>query len=222
MNLIKFARISILLAFIVAMLSITPTNIALANIKSNQMISEDCLQNPETCEDSQPAADAEKSAAIGFGLWDYMKMFFSLVLVLALLILILKFINKRSTSYQQNSVVRNIGGISVGPQKSVQLLHIGDTLYIVGVGEDVQLIKEIKHPDEVKQLLEYYNEKQTFVTSTTPYIVDLFNKIKWNTNTTKIEDNDSNFGDLLNKKITDIKAERKSELEKWKEKERDK
>ncbi|CAM5186720.1 hypothetical protein UACE39S_04674 [Ureibacillus acetophenoni] len=53
-------------------------------------------------------------------------MLFALLFVLGLLMFVLKFINKRSLNYQQNSLVRNIGGVSLGAQKSVQLIQIGE------------------------------------------------------------------------------------------------
>ncbi|MFP3398710.1 flagellar biosynthetic protein FliO, partial [Brevibacterium sp. SIMBA_078] len=79
-------------------------------------------------------------------------------------------------------------------------LHIGDTLYIVGVGENVQLLKEINDPDEVQQILEQYNEKQTTVT-TAPYIVDVFKK--FNSKASEVEKKQSTtaFGEMLNKRM---------------------
>ncbi|WP_161946596.1 flagellar biosynthetic protein FliO [Ureibacillus xyleni] len=195
-------------------------NFVHATSNNNQMISNECLQNPSDCEDIQPAAENAQTAAVGLGMWDYVKMLFSLIFVLAILIFVLKFLNKKSNNYQQNRLVRNVGGITVGSQKSVQILHIGDKLYIVGVGEDVQLLKEIHDADEVQQLLEQYNEKQSLV-NTTPYILDVFKKFNPKFSKTEKDESKTDFGEILNKKIADIKHERQNELEKWKEKERD-
>ena len=220
-----FAIAKACIAIMIALAFLAPMNFAYA-AKGSQYLTE-CLQNPEAegCEESNPAGEEENStsAGVGLGIWDYMKMLFSLVLVLALLIIVLKFLNKKSASYQQNSVVRNIGGVSVGAQKSVQLLHIGDKLYIIGVGDDVQLIKEIDNPEEIERLLEIHNEKQSFVDSTTPYILDLVKKLK-GTKTEEIEEKQStqNFGEMFNKRLTELTKTRKTELDKWKEKERDK
>ncbi|MCM3386763.1 flagellar biosynthetic protein FliO [Ureibacillus chungkukjangi] len=221
-----FAIARVLFAIMIALAFLAPMNFASA-AKGSQSVTE-CWQNPEAegCEDSNPAAEDENStsANVGLGLWDYMKMLFSLVFVLALLIFVLKFLNKKSASYQQNSVVQNIGGISVGAQKSVQLLHIGDKLYIVGVGDDVQLIKEIDNPEEIERLLEIYNEKQSFVDSTSPYILDLVKKLRGKNTEEQTEEKQSNqnFGEMFNKRLTELTKTRKSELDKWKEKERDK
>ncbi|QCR31808.1 flagellar biosynthetic protein FliO [Lysinibacillus sp. SGAir0095] len=227
MNSKVFAIARACFAIIIAITFLSPMNFAHA-AQGSQSVTE-CWQNPdaEGCEDTDPTVEGENStsADVGLGLWDYLKMLFSLVLVLALLIFVLKFLNKKSSSYQQNSVVRNIGGISVGAQKSVQLLHIGDKLYIVGVGEDVQLIKEIDNPEEVEQLLAIYNEKQSFADSTSPYILELLNKLKRNNSEedkTEEKQSTQNFGEMFNKRLTELTKNRKSELDKWKEKERDK
>lgn len=218
-----FVTFRLVIALLFTFLFMTPTDITLAS--QNSLMVTECLQNqnPDACEDTQAPADQEKSnsEAVGLGPWDYIKMLFALIFVLALLLFVLKFINKKSMNYQQNSLVRNIGGISVGAQKSIQLLHIGDKLYIVGVGDNVQLIKEINNPDEVQQLVAFYNEKQSFG-SASPHILELLKKLKPNQNESESKKDDSNFGDIFNKKLLDIKKERQHELEKWKEKEKDK
>lgn len=227
MNEKQLAKFRILVPILLVLLFITPANFAYAS-QGNQMITDECLQNPELCDDSKSSADEEKSdsADVGLGLWDYIKMLFCLLFVLGLLVFVLKFINKKSSTYQQNSLVRNIGGITVGPQKSVQLLHIGDKLYIVGVGEDVQLLKEIHDEEEVRQLVQYFNEKQSFAT-TKPHFLELINKLKSNDkqeveSTNGDQSMNSNFKSLLNKRLNEMKQNRQTELEKWKEKEKDK
>lgn len=225
MNKKGFAIARACLVMMIAIAFLFPMNFAKA--QGSQSVTE-CWQNPEAegCEDTTPTVEAENSASadLGLGLWDYVKMLFSLVFVLALLIFVLKFLNKKSASYQQNSVVQNIGGISVGAQKSVQLIYIGDKLYIVGVGDDVQLIKEINNPEEVQRLLEIYNEKRSFADNTTPYIVELIKKLKHGNSEGETEEKQSNenFGEMFNKRLTELTKTRKSELDKWKEKERDK
>jgi len=227
MNRKGYAIVRLSIALLVALTFLVPMNIASA-AQGSQSVTE-CWQNPdaEGCEDTSTSVDEEESAStdVGLGIWDYMKMLFSLGVVLALLLFVLKFLNKKSASYQQNSVVRNIGGITVGSQKSVQLLHIGDTLYIVGVGEDVQLIKEITDPQEVERLLAFYEEKQTLVGGTSPYILELVKKLKNNNTQEQTEEKPQepqNFGEMFNKRLSEITKTRKSELDKWKEKEKDK
>ena len=39
--------------------------------------------------------------------------------------------------------MQNLGGVGVSQGKSVQLLQVGNSLFLVGVGEDITLLKEI-------------------------------------------------------------------------------
>ena len=39
------------------------------------------------------------------------------------------------------SLMKNMGGISLGQHKSIQLVVIGETYYLIGVGDDIQFIK---------------------------------------------------------------------------------
>nr|WP_256988841.1 flagellar biosynthetic protein FliO [Bacillus sp. EB106-08-02-XG196] len=52
-----------------------------------------------------------------------------------------------------------LGGHSLGNNRSLQIVMIGDTLYLLGVGEDVNLIRTIPPGDEQRRLLESVAEK---------------------------------------------------------------
>ena len=102
---------------------------------------------------------------------------FGAYFVVALFYGLMKFLNKRNLNFQRNQMVQNLGGLSLGAQKSVQLLQVGKTLYLVGVGEDVQLLREITDPEEVEALLALYNDRQELA-ATSPYIAEVFSKFK--------------------------------------------
>ena len=187
---------------------------------SYAMIDDEYFNNPPSNVDSETDADTadSDSASVGVGLWEYIKVLLSLVLVLGILIFVLRFLNKRNQNYQQNSVIRNLGGHSVGAQKSVQLLHIGNQIYVVGVGEDVQLLQVISDPQEIEQMVALYTEKYGH-TSTSPYVAELFAKFKTKRSS---ETPSEDFRNILDKRLSEIKQERSDELERWKEKENDK
>lgn len=209
-------------AALVLLLFVPIQSTALASASSGMI--DQCYSNPNLCQEETNTTDAEadstESASLSMGPGEYIKILFSLIFVLALLILVLKFLNKRNVNYQQNSLVRNIGGLSVGAQKSVQLLQIGNSVYIVGVGDDIHLLKEVVNPEEVEQLLAYYNDKQGVV-STKPYIAELIGKFKPRKESKDVS-NRSDFNALFNERIKEIKQERSEELERWKEQENDK
>ena len=189
---------------------------------SNTFI-DDCYENPDLCkQDTSTDAGTEtsESASVGMGFWQYIKILVALVFVIGLLLFVLKFLNKRNLKYQQNSIIKNIGGTQVGPQKSVQLLSIGNSIYVVGVGEDVHLLKEIDSAEEIEKLLNQFEGNQS-IASTTPYIAELFKKFRKQDQPKNISDS-PNFNEMFNKKIGQLKQERSVELERWKEQERDK
>lgn len=190
---------------------------------SNNTFIGDCYESPDQCKDTNTSDDdteSSESSSVSMGPWEYIKILLALVFVIGLLLFVLKFLNKRNIKYQQNSVIKNVGGMSVGPQKSVQLLLIGNKIYVVGVGEDVHLLKEIDAQQDVEQLVKQIESNQSIATST-PYIAELFKKFNKKDQPKDISDN-TKFNDMFNEKIGQLKQERSDEIERWKEQERDK
>ncbi|MFJ7667759.1 flagellar biosynthetic protein FliO [Lysinibacillus sp. NPDC097195] len=220
---LKSFRLTMIFAFLVTFLFVyLPSGSVYADSDTNV---DYCIKKPEACNDDKtdPAAkeDTVVSAAGDVSAWEYIKMVLALIFVVALFYGLMKFLNKRNLTFQRNQMVQNLGGLSLGAQKSVQLLQIGKSLYLVGVGEDVQLLREITDPQEVEALLALYNEKQEFA-ATSPYIAEIFSKFnrKNKQNPSKVQQQDS-FGELFEKKISEIKQERSEEIERWKQKEND-
>ena len=206
------------MVFVLSLTFVMLTQVAPA---SYAMISDEYLDNPDSrIESNETDADTttSESASVSMGAWEYIKIFLALLFVLGLLLFVLRFLNKRNLNYQQNSMIQNLGGQSLGAQKSVQLLQIGDKVYIVGVGEDVQLLHVISDPEEIEHILALYHEKVGNTTAS-PYIVELFNKMRVKG---AVEKTPANVSDILDKRLSQIKQERSEELERWKEKESDK
>lgn len=223
MQMLKSFRVTMIFAFLVTFLFVYPPTVSVhADTDTNSI--EYCMKKPEECKDnSDPAAkeDTVVSAAGDVSAWEYIKMVLALIFVVALFYGLMKFLNKRNLTFQRNQMVQNLGGLSLGAQKSVQLLQIGKSIYLVGVGEDVQLIREITDPQEVEELLSLYNEKQEFA-ATSPYIAEVISKFKRkNKQNSSTNTQQDSFGELFEKKISEIKQERSEELEKWKQKEND-
>jgi len=208
-------------AFLVSFLFLYPTTTSVYAESDTNFVS-DCIKG-DCKEDSTPAAkkDSDEPAAGGLSAWEYIKMVLALIFVVVLFYGLMKFLNKRNLNFQRNQLVQNLGGLSLGAQKSVQLLQVGKTLYLVGVGEDVQLLREITDPDEVATLLALYNERQELA-ATSPYIAEVLSKFKRNNNeSSSVQQKQTSFGEMFEKKISEIKQERNEELEKWKQKEND-
>lgn len=113
----------------------------------------DCLEG-ENCEELNPTKEIElnnsndmlieneKRSSTSF-FFNFVKMIFALLLVLGLVYLVLIFMKKRNRFQLNHQLLDNLGGISLGANKSVQLIKVGDKVYLIGVGDNVELMKEI-------------------------------------------------------------------------------
>ena len=185
---------------------------------------DDCVgdKKDEACKEDTKAAvdDNEESTAVGVSAWEYVKIIFALIFVVALLYGVLRFLNSRNMKYQHSKMMQNLGGISLGAQKSVQIVKIGNSLYLVGVGDNVNMLKEITDDNEKETLIALYNEKQVQPIQGTP-ILGLLKKLqKRQPVDHEIEDQDfkKHFADRLAK----IKQQRNDELQQLNQEERDK
>ncbi|MET3682147.1 flagellar protein FliO/FliZ [Alkalibacillus flavidus] len=105
--------------------------------------------NNESNEDENAVGSSNQSLFL-----DFLRMIAALVLVLALLYVVLKFIQKRTRNYQQTRAMENIGGVALGHNKSAQIVRVGDDFYLVGVGENVEFLTQIENPDTIDQLIQ--------------------------------------------------------------------
>ena len=93
----------------------------------------------------------------------FLKLIFSLAIILGLIYLLYRVVSKRTKTYRSDGAIKNVGGVSVGANRSVQLIHIGDEILVVGVGDTVNLIKEITDPDTVEMLLTKDQEQEDVI-----------------------------------------------------------
>lgn len=184
---------------------------------SSNIMVDDCIGNKkdEACkEDTKAAVDNDKeSTAVGVSAGEYIKMIFALIFVVGLLYFVLRFLNKRNTKYQHTKMMQNLGGISVGSQKSVQLVKVGNSLYLVGVGEDVNMLKEITDEHERNTLIALYNEKQIQPIQGTP-----FSKLLKKKKNVAIDDT-QDFKTEFTSRLDQIKQQRNEELQVLRQKE---
>lgn len=124
----------------------------------------ECMENPEKCKENKEETEQgdvapKKNQSVSIGVMDVLKMLFALIFVIALLYFLLKFINKRTQSYQQTSLIQNLGGTALGGNRSLQMVRVGKRLFVLGVGEDIRLIKEVSDEKEIQEYLHQYNEQ---------------------------------------------------------------
>jgi flagellar protein FliO/FliZ len=146
-----------------------------------------------------------------FGAFDFLNILFALFLVLTLLYVTLRFIKKKNQSYTTTRTMMNLGGTSLGGNRSVQLVKVGERLLVVGVGEDIQLLKEIDSKEEIEQILSgQQNEVQQMLqpTDLISKIIEQFRNFK---DENRSEGND--FKSHLTKQLSEISKGRKKILQ---------
>lgn len=83
----------------------------------------------------------------------FLKLIGASALVLALIYFLYRFVAKRTKHFQEGGSIKNLGGVSVGANRSVQLVRVGKEVLVIGVGESVQLLKEIRDPEVLEAML---------------------------------------------------------------------
>ncbi|GMA61554.1 hypothetical protein GCM10025859_19940 [Alicyclobacillus fastidiosus] len=66
----------------------------------------------------------------------------ALVVVVLLIVLLVRFLAKRA-NVQQRGAIQVIAARQLAPNRSVQVVEVGDKRYLIGVGEDVRLLAEV-------------------------------------------------------------------------------
>ncbi|MFD1450504.1 flagellar biosynthetic protein FliO [Oceanobacillus sojae] len=186
----------------------------------------DCLENGEECNDEQnmdneqPDTNEEDSILendSGFLIeddssntsmgWQIVRLIVGLALVLGLVYIVLKLLGKRNGFNQQPGLLRNVGGVSVGANKSVQIIRVGNRYYLIGVGDNVELLEEIDDPETIEQLIDQSEEKN-------PDTLSLFSKGK---NEKSSKSSDKSFNQLLTRELQSIRKNRQDLIKKHKD-----
>lgn len=219
-----FRLLSVLLLVAIVYIHDESTTVIAAS-DSSKFVSDYYGKN--TGQDEKPDTENEKSAANrpkggaadGTSWLDFGKTLVAFVFVIGLLFALLKFINRKNKAYQSNKLMKNLGGLALGQQKSIQLVTIGDAFYIVGVGENVELLKEITDPEEINRLQQYFEESDDLPTDglLDRLLSKAFKKVA--PSTSKEAEGTSQFGQLFSERIEQMKAERKQHIKRLEEKE---
>ncbi|WP_072328936.1 MULTISPECIES: flagellar biosynthetic protein FliO [unclassified Paenibacillus] len=95
--------------------------------------------------------DSLYSSGDTFGM--VVKVIFFLIVIIVIFFVIMKIISQKSKILSGRSI-RSLGGLPLGPNKSIQVVEIGRSLYIIGVGDNVQLLEKIADEQEVAIITE--------------------------------------------------------------------
>lgn len=102
----------------------------------------------------QPVDQASASVSA----MDFFRMMGALLFVIFLIYAVIKLLNKRNKMIRPFQYIENLGGTSLGQNRSVQLIKVGERVMVVGVGDSIQLLKEIEDEEERKAILHHHEE----------------------------------------------------------------
>lgn len=89
----------------------------------------------------------------GGSAWELLWVIFVLILIIAAILFLLRFVARRGRSWWASRSMRHLGGMSLGPNRSVQVVEWNGRIYVLGVGENVTLLDAIHDPATVAGLL---------------------------------------------------------------------
>ncbi|WP_158589590.1 MULTISPECIES: flagellar biosynthetic protein FliO [Clostridia] len=121
----------------------------------------DCINDETDCESSEQTPenkDKDKSTLLKEEtktepLWvSSVKVIIVLFLILGLIYLVLLFLKRKNALFSQANALENLGGISVGQNKSLQIIRLGNKYYLIGVGDNVELLQEINDASLIEDL----------------------------------------------------------------------
>jgi flagellar protein FliO/FliZ len=208
--------ISLLLLLSIVLLGVQP--LAQAEQLNNSV--KECMDTPDKCKeqgskepkeskDSEAAEgqpEQDESGKIGLTSWDFIKMILATGFTIGLLYALLKFINKKSKVYNRSQLVENLGGAALGANRSVQLIKVGKRILVVGVGENIQLLKEIDNSEEYSQIIKEHNDKLEQLIRPSDIVTKVMKRTQ---QTEENKQGSQNFSALLGIQLAEMKKGRK-------------
>lgn len=144
----------------------------------------------------------------------FFQLIISLALVLGLIYLFFGLLKKKN-SLTGSRLYNHLGGIPLGQNKSVQIIEIGNKVYILGIGEDIRTISILNDDEEIEALKNSLNERSNVN-------FDFNSLIKSKLSKHRKFNSKSRFELELTEKIEQLKNKRTQSMHEWfQENERD-
>jgi flagellar protein FliO/FliZ len=159
----------------------------------------------------QGASDAlSTSSNLGNIAW----VLFVLIFIIVLIVYLIRFLSKRNQSWFSNRSVRILGGVGLGPNKSLQLVEVGSSVYLIGVGEDIRLVDKVSDPEEVEQILAALEQEASLQRGPiAPLFAKIADKLRRNNTAHQQPEEETSFHEMFESKLRQM-PKRKDKLEK--------
>lgn len=176
------------------------------SVKDGYSEIEETPKKTDAIDEEKSIKVSDESGNIGITFMDIVRTIAALVFVIVLLYLLLQFVNKKSKAYQKANTVENLGGTSLGSNRSVQIIKVGQRILVVGVGENIQLLKEIDDKEEYEQILNDHNQKIDQLIRPADILSKWRDKIKGGGSSSK------GFSSQFKKQVLELTKDRKKAL----------
>lgn len=170
--------------------------------------------SPNKGQDTKGDSSKPKTAAVAKDtnlFMVFLKLIGALIIILLLIYFLYRVVSKRTKSYQDYGTIKNIGGVSVGANRSIQLVRVGKEVLVIGVGESVQLLKEVQDPETLEALLKHEEPSA-------PLQVNMKKVISWTVDKTlkatggQNQKDSSEFKKVLSTHLNEVKKERQEQI----------
>ncbi|MDN3427905.1 flagellar biosynthetic protein FliO [Microbacterium sp. APC 3898] len=192
----------LVIPLIMAILMLSVLSVPLSAQASPNVV--EWLNNEEPAEET-PVDDAapikEKSLA---GI--IVQLVLYTLLIVAMIYGLIKFLAARQKNFQPNQAVKLMGGTPLGNNKSLQLVKVGGQMYLIGVGNEVTLIKEFSDAAEISGI------EKDFEQQSPPLSKNLFDFTKKKIGSFSKSPQKSGFDQLFKQSLNKQKAQQQ-ELE---------
>ncbi|WP_159159621.1 flagella biosynthesis regulatory protein FliZ [Bacillus altitudinis] len=121
---------------------------------------------------------AEEVPSSSVSIMDFVKMIGALLFVILLIYGLVRFVGKQNRLLKPFRYVENIGGTTVGQNRSVQLIKVGKRVLVVGVADSIQLLKEIDDEQECEAIVKQYEEAMESKTDLPKMMQKLTSQVK--------------------------------------------
>ena len=177
---------------------------------------DECLEDPEQCEDPLAEDESNENTELlqqeepGSLFFQIVRLVFALLLVVGLIYVFLYFLKRRNKFGNHIKSLENVGGISVGPNKTVQLIRLGDKLYLIGVAENVTLLEEVEDPALLEEIMRARAEQQSELDAS-----KILSSVLKKNKKQKVEEDQ--FNRLFNQELNRLQKTQKSIIDRHKE-----
>lgn len=88
------------------------------------------------------AATQVSSQSALVGARDYLNLLVGFIVIVLLMIILFRFLGKR-VGVQQRGTINIVAAKQVAPNRSIQVVEVGQKLYLLGVGENIELLADV-------------------------------------------------------------------------------